>query len=732
MRNLGTTALLAMAVAWAMACGGTDKPGDDLAGNDPGPGDVTDPGNDGTPVDPGADGRPDLGPDGVEDPGTDGTGTDDGPKPDVAGDTPTDGTPVDTGHDVPPPPCQAQGDPCDDGDPCTHGETCSAALACAGGTPYACDDGRSCTDDTCDGQGNCRYTVKKDACLVRGICRAGGDVDPENPCAACDPATPGDWTPSADGAECDPAGALDACHLAPLGQCTDGACVPQNVVSNDCDDQNPCTQDRCDLPGGCTHTPVTGVACVLADPCKLGACNQGKCIVPAGATCDDGNDCTLDECKPEEGGCLHTVLSDIACNDDDACTVEDTCFEGACRGLVLNCDDGNICTQDGCDGITGCWHDITDNACCVGGVSKCDDANPCTNDECTADGLGCLNTPNTAACNDKDPCTVNDSCSDGFCAGVSKNCNDGNPCTLDRCEAGKCLHTAQDGVACDDGLECSVGDHCVAGQCIADTTPCVCKPTFSPVVSKFVTMLIPDNGQAGNGANLDEDAGTCAPADNCCCGVDNALGPVAGLPVAADAIKKAVDEGQIILLFEHRNFRADGGAYTLAFYTGKLDASNPTCDFKTQTCKYTVDKSIFDEECNPLVFLDNAKIVGTKLTAGGKNYRFPFDLPLAGINLHVDLYFARVDATVTVSGGKVAAMTGVLGGAVPKQQIIDAITAIPDDQWPPTIPVDKATILSLIDILVTPDIDGDGDGIAESASLGIKFSAIGGTISGVF
>jgi hypothetical protein len=87
---------------------------------------------------------------------------------------------------------------------------------------------------------------------------------------------------------------------------------------------------------------------------------------------------------------------------------------------------------------------------------------------------------------------------------------------------------------------------------------------------------------------------------------------------------------------------------------------------------------------------------------------------------------------VTVSGGKVAAMTGVLGGAVPKQQIIDAITAIPDDQWPPTIPVDKATILSLIDILVVPDIDGDGDGVAESASLGIKFSAIGGQITGVY
>jgi hypothetical protein len=36
----------------------------------------------------------------------------------------------------------------------------------------------------------------------------------------------------------------------------------------------------------------------------------------------------------------------------------------------------------------------------------------------------------------------------------------------------------------------------------------------------------------------------------------------------------------------------------------------------------------------------------------------------------------------------------------------------------------------LLELLVIPDIDGDGDGIKESASLGLQFTAIPGEIVG--
>jgi hypothetical protein len=35
-------------------------------------------------------------------------------------------------------------------------------------------------------------------------------------------------------------------------------------------------------------------------------------------------------------------------------------------------------------------------------------------------------------------------------------------------------------------------------------------------------------------------------------------------------------------------------------------------------------------------------------------------------------------------------------------------------------------------MLVTPDIDGDGDGVPESASIAIKFTAIQGTITDTY
>src|SRR6185436_11446884 len=38
-------------------------------------------------------------------------------------------------------------------------------------------------------------------------------------------------------------------------------------------------------------------------------------------SCDDGNACTLDSCDPVSGECVHTA---IVCNDSNACTT-DTC-----------------------------------------------------------------------------------------------------------------------------------------------------------------------------------------------------------------------------------------------------------------------------------------------------------------------------------------------------------------------------------------------------------------------
>ncbi|MBL6974530.1 MAG: hypothetical protein ISR64_02250 [Deltaproteobacteria bacterium] len=622
------------------------------------------------------------------------------------------------------------GDPCDDGDPCTWGEICMNGV-CVGGTTTVCDDGRDCTSDACDGKGNCEYVLLDDFCLISGMCRAGGETDPANECVRCDPQQSLDtWTNLAEGT-CDPTPALGPCDGAVTdGSCVDGVCVPEPAPSpKDCDDGNPCTDDHCYPDNGCVNKPTSGAVCWLTDACEAGTCNQGQCIVPPGAGCDDLNPCTENTCDPVTG-CTNTPLDQVPCPDESVCTVESSCVSGSCLGLDVNCNDGNICTLDGCDPVTGCFHDLDDNECCEKGQSKCDDGNPCTDDGCSEDGaIECIYTFNQASCDDGDPCTVVDSCSDGDCLGMAKDCNDGNPCTLDSCTGGVCANEAHlEGSQCDDGLECSTSDHCKDGQCVADTSECVCQPVFWPVVSKMTSMSIAATGNPGDGLDLDGDPGTCTPATDCSAGIDNSLGPLSSL--GNDAIQESMADGDIIILMEHRDFHIDGTPYSIAVYVGKdLDPSNPACDVQTQTCAYLVDNESLNVDCNPLVSLDNAVYSNGKLTAGGAGYTFPFDLPILGdVSLHVDLFYATIHANVTLSGNKVTAMDGILGGAVPKAQLKAAIESLPPDT---DLPLPKEQIITLLDLLVQPDIDGDGDGVKESASIGIHFTAIAGTISGL-
>src|SRR5438477_8928615 len=42
------------------------------------------------------------------------------------------------------------------------------------------------------------------------------------------------------------------------------------------------------------------------------------------------------------------------CNDGNACTFDDRCVNGQCRGTPYTCDDGNVCTNNFCDSSGGC------------------------------------------------------------------------------------------------------------------------------------------------------------------------------------------------------------------------------------------------------------------------------------------------------------------------------------------------------------------------------------------
>jgi len=200
--------------------------------------------------------------------------------------------------------------------------------------------------------------------------------------------------------------------------------------------------------------------CSDGDVCTgLETCTGGACLAGPPLDCDDGDPCTVDTCDPLTG-CAHEELVG-ACDDGDGCTVNEVCIDGECVGTPMDCDDGNPC-----NGVEAC----VDGECSAGTPPNCSDGNPCTDDSCDP-GTGCVHTPNTAACNDGSACTLNDVCAGGVCAGTPIVCNDGNVCTDDFCLGGTC-YFLENVEPCDDGDACTQDDVCWLAVCAGTPRNC--------------------------------------------------------------------------------------------------------------------------------------------------------------------------------------------------------------------------------------------------------------------
>jgi hypothetical protein len=76
------------------------------------------------------------------------------------------------------------------------------------------------------------------------------------------------------------------------------------------------------------------------------------------SSCDDGNACTSDSCDPITG-CRHDPVS---CHSGSQC-ITDTCDpDTGCVSEEVSCDDQNECTIDSCDEVEGCTH-VEDPSC---------------------------------------------------------------------------------------------------------------------------------------------------------------------------------------------------------------------------------------------------------------------------------------------------------------------------------------------------------------------------------
>jgi hypothetical protein len=430
-----------------------------------------------------------------------------------------------------------EGISCTSPDKCIANATCDAAGVCKG-TAKDCNDGESCTTDSCDPAKGCVHTALTD----NAVCSDGNDCTPnsqdrcktgkcsntENTCT-CTTDSDCDVQEAKDGNLCND---KFACETSPAGK----FCVLKVNTATVCSaSTDPCQTSACTPGTGvCEDSPkITGAACDDNNVCTLQTtCDaQGDCKGGTALQCNDNQPCTTDVCDKILGCFFSENVPGQVCNDNNVCTSGDTCKSGICSGVSLQCDDNNPCTIDTCNKLSGCSYLIDDtlscndgdpcttpDTCdgtgvCVGTVLNCDDNNPCTVDLCNNNG-GCKNTQvDGKDCSDGDDCTVQDSCQLGLCKGKAVNCDDNNPCTTDSCSDGECTLTVTLNAPCNDDNECTTTDKCNSGgACVGQTIVC-------DATNKCLTALgcLPTKGcqTASNDGIVCNDDDSCTLGDKC-------------------------------------------------------------------------------------------------------------------------------------------------------------------------------------------------------------------------
>ena len=255
--------------------------------------------------------------------------------------------------------CRASAGECDAAETCTGtSATCPADVVVGNGTPCT-NDGNPCTADVCS-SGSCTHAAGN----AGTVCRPSIDLcDAAESCDGVSTTCPPDILAMA-GTTCRTA--ASDCDLTETCSGSSAACPADTnkPAGTPCaDDGNVCTTDACNSSGSCAHPPGNpgaicrpGGECDLAEACTGSSAScPADAFAPSTAACtSDGNVCTDDHCNGA-GACAHPPNA-AACNDGDACTTADQCAAGACSGTSLagqSCDTGLL-------------------GQCAAGVSACD------------------------------------------------------------------------------------------------------------------------------------------------------------------------------------------------------------------------------------------------------------------------------------------------------------------------------------------------------------------------
>ncbi|MCO4761049.1 MAG: hypothetical protein KC502_06060 [Myxococcales bacterium] len=323
---------------------------------------------------------------------------------------------------------KANSDPCDDDNACTEGDKC-AKTSCVAGPLAECKDETKCTVDSCDAKDGCTYTPATGTSTVKLTVRSDfqtqtwttwkleqGQQAPGNlQSAVVTYSSHPSWTAALTGAKwiwrdakvqaptkdetvwfersfsvpssakslqgsfsvsgdhdysCTLNGknvgshsgaqhgagklqTINASSIVVLGANTIRCKVTNKGASGATSESNPAGL----LFGVDLTFSVSQLGCDDDNACTaLDVCDKGKCTGLNGVKCNDDNPCTKDQCDPTKG-CVFSDNDGATCSDGNACTGGDICVGGKCtiKGPA-DCDDDNGCTKDTCSKLTGCVH----------------------------------------------------------------------------------------------------------------------------------------------------------------------------------------------------------------------------------------------------------------------------------------------------------------------------------------------------------------------------------------
>ncbi len=462
---------------------------------------------------------------------------------------------------------------CSNGLFCDGAEVCTVGVGCEAGPPVICNDGISCTLDTCnEGTDQCNHITNDGACNDFLYCNGVESCDLVNGCEAGTPVDCNDAV-ACTVDSCDEM--VDQCANVPNhGACSNGAFCDGNEVCDpgsgceagtpvDCGDGVPCTTDACnEATDQCDHTENdavcnNGLFCDGAETCDL----ANDCEPGTAPNCNDGVSCTGDSCNETLDQCDHAP-NDGFCNDNLFCNGLETCdLVNDCEpGTAPNCNDGVSCTGDSCnESLDQCDHVPSDAVCDNGqfcdGDETCDPVNdcepgmdPCDPMACSEPLDQCVQCINNGQCNDGLFCNGVESCNvgTGMCIpGAPVVCNDGIVCTDDACnEASDACVAPPNATLCTNGLFCDGLEICnpLTGCQLGipvvcnDAIPCTVDSCSEPLDQCIITPnhAVCTDGLFCNGAEVCNPVVGCNPGTPVNCGD--------GVSCTTDACNEGLDQ----------------------------------------------------------------------------------------------------------------------------------------------------------------------------------------------